>query len=124
MSADTTISNTKNTTITFYPKYFMRVGWDTCSKDAAGMKRDAEDQKTDDQKRQVVPTIDVTSAGLQKDLFHKIPASPEDGFVLWVSPEGDKEILEATKDHRLSHIILIYDQHVHSIMLKMNVIWK
>ena len=102
----------------------MRVGCDICSKDAAGIKRDApEDQKTEN-KRQIVPTIDVTSAGLQKDLFYKIPSNPEEGFVLWVSPEGDKEILEATKDHGLSHIILIYDQHVHSIMMKMNVIWK
>ena len=106
-------------------KCFMIVGWCTCSKDAAGLKRDcADDRKTDDDKRQTVPTIDVTAAGLQKVLYYRVAAAPDEGYVMWISPDGDKEIMEGLKDHGLIHIILIYDQHVHSIMLKMNVIWK
>ena len=104
----------------------MIVGWGTCSKDAVGQKRDAPDEITVLQlweERQIVPPLDVTSVSLEKDLYQNIYL-PDDGWSIWISDDGEKEILQAFKDHGLSYLTLVYEQHTHSIISKIHITRK
>ena len=86
----------------------MIVGWCTCSKDAAGQKRDApgsDDQKTQlVEERQIVPPLDVTQESLESDRYIKLPGRKTDEWAIWISEDTEKEILQAFKDHGLSSI--------------------
>jgi hypothetical protein len=62
-----------------------------------GLKRDApSDDKGADTTRQIVPTVDVDENKLMKDGYVKLSGGV--GFAIWVSQDGLKQILEATKE--------------------------